>query len=182
MLPEAMLPEAMLTVMAGGGLLAVLAVLAAWDLRYGQLPDLLTLPLLLTGVALAAVVGSPVTLRDSLTGSAAGYLGLAGVAWGYRQWAQRPGLGGGDIKLLAAIGAWTGWSPLPEVVALAAATTLLVAVAQARWQGRTLSRAQALPFGPGLAAAGGMVWIDRLDSAHGLWPTLEPGALFFPGG
>jgi leader peptidase (prepilin peptidase)/N-methyltransferase len=130
----------------------------AWiDWRHMILPDVLTLPLIPFGLAVAATL-APETLWDTLAGAACGYLGLRAIAWTYHRLTGRDGLGRGDAKLLAAAGAWVGATGLPSVVAgaalagLAAAGMLLLA-------GQRLDRHTALPFGPFLAAATWLVWL-----------------------
>ena len=130
----------------------------AWiDWRHLILPDILTLPLIPIGLAVAGSL-SPEELWDPLLGVVCGYLGLWLLAWGYRRLRGRDGLGLGDAKLLAAAGAWDGATGLPSVlfgaaiVALAAAGIMMLA-------GRRLDRHTALPFGPFLAAASWLVWL-----------------------
>ena len=100
------------------GVAAALAVLLGWaawiDLKRMILPDWITLPLIPAGLALAWVQEQP--LLDRVIGAVAGYAVFAGIAWIYRRWRGRDGLGLGDAKLLAAAGAWTGWPSLPSVV------------------------------------------------------------------
>ncbi len=133
----------------------------AWiDARHFLLPDVLTLPLLLGGLAACAAL-SPWALQDHLVGAVAGYCGLRGVALAYRALRGREGIGAGDAKLLAACGAWLGWAALPDVLLLAALAGLAVAGAM-RLGGRAVGRATAVPFGPALAAA---CWAVRLWGA-----------------
>ena len=92
----------------------VLTLLAlAWiDAETGLLPDLLTLPLLWLGL-LANLNGVFVPLQDAVLGAVAGYLVLWSVYWGFLLCTGREGMGHGDFKLLAALGAWLGWRPCP---------------------------------------------------------------------
>ena len=140
------------------GIAGLLAALLGWwllalaliDLRSWRLPDPLTLPLLATGLAAAALGLLPGTdLVRSLAGAATGYLVLAGIGWAYRRLRGREGLGLGDAKLLAAAGAWLGVEPLPELVLAAALLGLGLAVVRA-WP---LRAETAVPFGPPLALA-----------------------------
>jgi leader peptidase (prepilin peptidase)/N-methyltransferase len=140
------------------------ALLGAWllalgwiDVRRWLLPDSLTLPLVAAGLA-AAVLWAAGDFVDRAAGAAAGYVGLRAVAWAYRRWRGREGLGGGDAKLLAAAGAWTGASGLPSVVFAAAVLALAAAGAMAL-MGHRLRRDSALPFGPFLALAAWFVWL-----------------------
>jgi leader peptidase (prepilin peptidase)/N-methyltransferase len=124
----------------------------AWiDACHLRLPDVLTLPLLLAGLAVTAWI-DPDAIAAHALGAAIGYLSLAGLAAAYRRLRGRDGLGTGDAKLLAAAGAWLGWQPLPWVVLLAAALGLAMA-GVSHLRGRRISRATALPFGPCLAIA-----------------------------
>lgn len=126
----------------------MLVALAFIDLETGFLPDALTIPL--AGLGLAAnAFGAFASRTDALLGAAAGFLAFWAIGAIYRQIRKRDGLGLGDAKLLAAIGAWTGWIYLPLVVLVAAAATLLVVLAR-----RGAKPDEAAPFGPGLCAAG----------------------------
>jgi leader peptidase (prepilin peptidase)/N-methyltransferase len=137
------------------GLGWVLLALARIDLAHGLLPDVLTLPLAVAGLAVAGLQ-DPARLPDAALGAAAGFAALALVGWAYRRWRGRDGLGLGDAKLLGAGGAWLGAAALPLTVCLAA-TAALVTVLAARVTGRRFEDAdQAIPFGPFLCLA---VWI-----------------------
>lgn len=125
-----------------------LITLAFIDLETGYLPDALTLPLAALGLGVNAF-GAFVPIVDALIGAAAGFLVFWAIGAVYRSMRKREGLGLGDAKLLAAIGAWTGWALLPIVIFVAAALTLAVAALRGR-----ASAEEALPFGPGLCAAG----------------------------
>jgi leader peptidase (prepilin peptidase)/N-methyltransferase len=127
------------------------------DLRSWLLPDILTLPLILAGLAVAAAL-YPDQLADRALGAALGYLTLAAVAASYRAIRGREGLGGGDAKLLAASGAWLGAAALPPVI-LCAALTALAAAACLRLTGIRLGFQSALPFGPFLALATWVLWL-----------------------
>jgi len=130
----------------------------AWiDVRCWLLPDSLTLPLIIAGLAAAAAF-DPEGLTDRAFGAAAGYLGLRMVALIYRALRGRDGLGGGDAKLLAAAGAWVGLRALPQVVLLAALAGLLAA-ACLRLSGIRLDAQSAIPFGPFLALAIWLLWL-----------------------
>lgn len=127
------------------------------DWRRLVLPDVLTLPLIALGLA-AAWWWARDELVDRAAGAALGYAGLWAVAWIYRHWRRREGLGLGDAKLLAASGAWVGASGLPSVLAGGAAAALFAAGAM-MLAGHRLDRHSALPFGPFLAAATWLVWL-----------------------
>ena len=127
------------------------------DWRHMILPDVLTLPLIVFGLAVAGVI-EPERLWDPLLGVVFGYAGLWVVAWVYRRLRGRDGLGLGDAKLLAASGAWVGVTGLPSVLA-GAALAALAAAGGMMLAGRRLDRYSALPFGPFLAAATWLVWL-----------------------
>jgi leader peptidase (prepilin peptidase)/N-methyltransferase len=134
-----------------------LLALALIDRTFFVLPDMLTMPLVPAGLAVAWFAGRP-SLVDDLIGAVGGYLVFTAIAWAYRRWRGRDGLGAGDAKLLAGLGAWVGASGLPSVVLLAA--LLALAVTFLAWRRRGLpSLADRVPFGPFLAAAGWIVWL-----------------------
>ena len=127
------------------------------DLQRWLLPDALTLPLVIAGLAAAAAL-DPEQLTDRALGAALGYLALRVIALLYRLLRGHEGLGHGDAKLLAASGAWVGTSALPQVV-LGAAVSALVAAACLRLAGVRLDARSALPFGPFLALATWLIWL-----------------------
>jgi leader peptidase (prepilin peptidase)/N-methyltransferase len=144
-------PEAWIDAGLGWTLIA----LAACDARARVLPDTLVLPLGVAGLALAWPGGA---LLDHGIGALAGFLAFAAVRWTYHRLRGREGLGLGDVKLMAAIGALVSWQGLPSVVTLAAAGGL-VALGLARAQGRPVDRRTEVPFGPFLAFATWLVWL-----------------------
>lgn len=136
-----------------------LVALAQLDVRALWLPDRLTLPLGVAGVAVAAAGLGP-SLTDSVIGAAVGYAALALIAFTYRAVRGRTGLGGGDPKLLGAIGAWLGWTMLPFVLLLASLAGLaMITVRKAR--GEAVARTDALAFGALLAVAAWPLWLVR---------------------
>lgn len=134
---------------------AMLLLLAGIDMRVSLLPDALTLPLMWLGL-LAAWAGLGISLHDAFAGVVSGFLFLAALAHGFRWLRGRQGIGGGDIKLLAALGAWIGWQDLAWV--LLTASSLGIAYAMLR-QRRLLPRG-AYPFGPSLALGGMAVFMQ----------------------
>ena len=132
-----------------------LIALAVIDLETGYLPDAITLPLLLAGLA-ANAAGFFALWHASLIGAAAGYLIFRLIGEVFIRLRGIEGLGQGDAKLLAAIGAWLGWQALAPTVFVASLLGL-AAVISMRFAGKQLSRDTAIPFGPALAAAGAVV-------------------------
>jgi leader peptidase (prepilin peptidase)/N-methyltransferase len=136
--------------LCGFGFSATLLALAFIDKRTQLLPDSLTLPLLWAGllVNLGSVFAPPDT---AIIGAAAGYLSLWIVYWLFKAITGKEGMGYGDFKLFAAIGAWLGWQWLPSILFVAALTGALAGLlAVLRKRMRT---DQPLPFGPFLATA-----------------------------
>jgi leader peptidase (prepilin peptidase)/N-methyltransferase len=128
---------------------AVLLLLAFIDFRTRLLPDALTLPLLWMGLAWAWTGAGP-GLHNAVAGAVAGYGGLWLLFWSIKACTGRDGIGYGDLKLLAALGAWLGWRPLVWVLLGAC----LVGILFAMWRQRSWRPAGAYPFGPFLAAGG----------------------------
>lgn len=131
--------------------LMVLLASALIDAETTLLPDQLTLPLLWLGLLAAAVFDATPTLFDAMAGAVTGYLSLWLVYWAFRLATRREGMGYGDFKLMAAIGAWLGWQTTPAVILLAAVLGLVYAIA--RILRRTATRGTPIPFGPFLAMA-----------------------------
>ena len=142
---------------ASCGLGWVLLALAAIDQREQLLPDVLTLPLIPAGLAVA-YVDDPAHLFDHAVGAIAGYAVFVLIELVYARVRGRAGLGRGDAKLLAAAGAWVAWIGLPHVV-LIAALTALIAAAAARLTGHSVGATTRLAFGPWLALGTWLVWL-----------------------
>jgi leader peptidase (prepilin peptidase)/N-methyltransferase len=140
---------------AWAGFGTVLLALALIDADTMLLPDNLTLPLLWAGLLLSAWGFISVNLHDSVWGAVAGYLSLWLVQAVFKLVTGKQGMGEGDFKLLAALGAWLGWLALPGVVLLASLLGVLGA-GWMRWRG-ALASGQPLPFGPCLAVAGACI-------------------------
>jgi leader peptidase (prepilin peptidase)/N-methyltransferase len=145
-----------------------LLALTLIDLDHKLLPDSLTLPLLWAGL-LVNVPGLFTTLSSSVLGAAAGYLALWSVYKLFKLVTGKEGMGYGDFKLLAAIGAWLGWQLLPVVILLSAVVGSIVGIALIVFGGR--SSQTAIPFGPYLAAAGfiALLWGERLVQLYQTW-------------
>ena len=116
-----------------------------------MLPDDLTFPLLWAGL-LVNINGTFVPLQDAVIGAAAGYLALWGVYWAFKLATGKEGMGYGDFKLLAALGAWLGWTMLPTIILLSSLVGAVVGIGLIVFAKR--GRDKPIPFGPYLAAAG----------------------------
>ncbi|WP_269531212.1 A24 family peptidase [Chitinimonas sp. BJYL2] len=149
----------------GWGMQVAGAMLFAWALiaLFGidadtyLLPDSITLPLLWLGL-LFNTAGTFVPLHDAVIGAAAGYLSLWLVYWAFKLTTGKEGMGYGDFKLLAAIGAWLGWQNLPIVILLSSVVGAVIGIVLTLLARRGWSKP--LPFGPYLATAGlaAMIW------------------------
>jgi leader peptidase (prepilin peptidase)/N-methyltransferase len=137
--------------LAACGLLWTLVALTFIDVDTQLLPDDITLPLLWAGL-LANLFGLFVPLSEAVVGALAGYLSLWTVYWAFKLIRGKEGMGYGDFKLLAALGAWLGWKVLPAIVLLSSVVGALVGIALI--VARRHDRAAPLPYGPYLAAAG----------------------------
>lgn len=147
------------TAWAWCGFSAALLTLAAIDWQTTLLPDDITLPLLWAGLLLAALGWNPgVSLSDAVWGAAAGYSALWLVYQAFKLATDKEGMGYGDFKLFAALGAWFGWQALVALILMASVAGAVVGLGL-RWRGR-LSADAHMPFGPFLAAAGfaGLLW------------------------
>lgn len=146
------------------------ALLFAWalialtfiDLDTFYLPDSITLPLIWAGL-LFNVGGTFTDLRSAVIGAAAGYIALWVVFWAFKFATGKEGMGYGDFKLLAAIGAWLGWKMLPLTIlasSLVGAVVGIVLIAFAKH-----ARERPIPFGPYLAVAGliAMFWGESIN-------------------
>jgi leader peptidase (prepilin peptidase)/N-methyltransferase len=150
------------------------------DLDHQLLPDDLTLPLLWLGLlfSLWGPAGGgaaiPVDLRSSVLGAIAGYVILRSVYHLFRMITGKEGMGFGDFKLFAALGAWLGWQMLLPIILIAATAGSLVGLARLTLPGR--QRGRPIAFGPFLAAAGWLMLMfgPRLVSGYfGLFAALE---------
>ncbi len=131
------------------------------DVRSRLLPDCYTCPLLWAGL-LWHCLSRTDFLNDAVFGAIAGYTSFAAVYWGYRLLRGREGLGYGDVKYLAALGAWHGWASLPALVFYAALFACCAVAFTLCRQGKLQVIKNPLPFGPFLAAAGFVVGYPTL--------------------
>jgi leader peptidase (prepilin peptidase)/N-methyltransferase len=129
----------------------MLIALTLIDYDTKTLPDDLTYPLLWLGL-LVNMNGTFVPLRDAVIGAMAGYLVLWAVYWLFKLVTGKEGMGYGDFKLLAALGAWLGWQMLPTIVILSSVVGAVVGIGLIVFARR--ARDNPIPFGPYLAAAG----------------------------
>lgn len=122
-----------------------LIALTGIDIDHQLLPDNITLPLMWAGLIAAVLIGAgegnslPVSPRDAIIGAASGYLSLWSVFHLFRLVTGKEGMGYGDFKLLAALGAWLGWKSLPVVILLAAATGAVLGILMIVLRGRDRS-------------------------------------------
>ena len=139
----------------------ILLALIVIDIRWQLLPDSLTLPLLWLGL-LVNLNGLFSPLGTAVIGAAAGYLSLWLLTHGYYLMTRRWGMGHGDFKLFAALGAWFGWQALPIIIIIAAVLGIVIG---GLWLLiRRHKASQPIPFGPFLAVAGWgvLLWQERL--------------------
>jgi len=139
------------TVLAWCAFVAVLLALSGIDWDTTLLPDSLTLPLLWAGLV-AAALGWTLPLPTAVWGAVFGYLSLWSVYWLFKLTTGKEGMGAGDFKLLAALGAWLGWQMLLPIVLGASLIGALVGIAMKL--GGALHEGRYVPFGPFLAGAG----------------------------
>ncbi|RJQ45753.1 MAG: prepilin peptidase [Gammaproteobacteria bacterium] len=135
------------------------------DLEHQLLPDSITLPLLWGGLLLS-ITGVFVDSRDAIIGAVAGYLALWAVYWLFKLATGKEGMGQGDFKLLAMLGAWLGWQALPVVILLSSLVGAVVGLSMVLFLGR--DKNIPIPFGPYLAAAGwlALIWGKELTDAY----------------
>ena len=131
-----------------------LITLAFIDLDTQLLPDDITLPLVWAGL-LVNLIGGFVPLRDAVIGAMAGYLLLWSIYWVFRLLTGKEGMGYGDFKLLAALGAWFGWQSIPAIMLMSSVVGAVVGISLMVF--RSHGRETPIPFGPYLAGAGLLV-------------------------
>ena len=131
---------------------AMLLAMALIDWDTTLLPDDLTLPLLWMGLVASASGVIEVPLFDSVVGAAAGYVSLWLVFWGFKLATGKDGMGYGDFKLFAALGAWFGWPALVPLILLSSIVGAVIGIGMK--MGRQLREGGYIPFGPFLVGAG----------------------------
>jgi leader peptidase (prepilin peptidase) / N-methyltransferase len=134
------------------GFSAAIVALAVIDWDTTLLPDDITLPLLWAGLIVAALRWGDVTLPQALWGAVAGYLSLWLVYQGFKLLTGKEGMGYGDFKLFAALGAWFGWNALIPIILMASVIGAVVGISMKLSSG--LREGGYVPFGPFLAGAG----------------------------
>ncbi len=136
------------------------------------IPDSTVYPLLWIGLLMSLFHPIPgaetlfISPRDAIVGAVAGYLSLWSVFWVFKIVTGKDGMGYGDFKLLAALGAWLGWQALPTIILLSAVVGAILNIGLIVFKGR--DRSQPIPFGPYLAGAGWitMLWGEQLKNAY----------------
>jgi leader peptidase (prepilin peptidase)/N-methyltransferase len=144
-----------------------LLTLTLIDYDHQLLPDDITIPLLWLGLLVNAIdLGFGVSLGDAVIGAIAGYLSLWTFYWVFKLATGKEGMGYGDFKLLAALGAWMGWQSLLPIVILSSLVGAVYGIAMILIAGR--DRSQPMPFGPYLAGAGFimLIWGPQLSAFY----------------
>ncbi len=143
----------------------LLIALTGIDLDTQLLPDSLTLPLLWLGLAVN-IQFTFVPLEQAVIGAMAGYLSLWSVYWLFKLVTGKEGMGYGDFKLLAALGAWLGWQALPQIILLSSIVGAVVGIALI--VSGKLGKGKPIPFGPYLAGAGliAMIWGKQINTLY----------------
>ena len=157
-----------------GALLLTWALIALTFIDVDQqlLPDSITLPLIWLGLFFN-LFGSFTTLQSAVIGALAGYLSLWLVFHAFRLATGKEGMGFGDFKLLAALGAWLGWQFLPVLIVLSSLVGAVVGISLIVLGQH--QRSQPIPFGPYLAAAGwlALVWGETINNSYLRWSGLS---------
>ncbi len=152
---------------AAGACLLIWALIALTFIDFDTqlLPDSITLPLLWSGL-LFNLFGTYTDLQSAVIGAIAGYLSLWSVYWGFKLVTGKEGMGYGDFKLLAALGAWLGWQILPLTILLSSLVGAVVGIGLIILAKR--GRNVPMPFGPYLAAAGllALFWGKELTQTY----------------
>ena len=161
-------PEAIMAI----GLTFALVAISLIDYDHQLIPDSIVIPLLWVGLGMSLFHGSVggtylfVSPVDSIIGAIAGYLSLWSVYKAFKLLTGKEGMGYGDFKLLAALGAWLGWQSLHLIILFSAVVGAVFGIAMIVFRGR--DRQLPIPFGPYLAAAGwvAMLWGEQIWNAY----------------
>ncbi len=167
--------SALVAVNFGATWLALALLLFVWalialtmiDFDHQLLPDDITLPLLWLGLAVNTQdLGTGVTTQEAVLGAVVGYLSLWSFYWVFKLATGKDGMGYGDFKLLAALGAWMGWQALLPIIILSSLVGATFGIASILLMGR--DRSAPMPFGPFLAGAGliMMIWCNQIYSFY----------------
>jgi leader peptidase (prepilin peptidase)/N-methyltransferase len=150
-----------------------LVALTMIDIDHQLLPDDITLPLMWLGLLLN-LFGTYVSISDAVLGAMLGYLSLWSVYWLFKLVTGKEGMGYGDFKLLAALGAWLGWQAIPMIILLSSVVGAIVGLGlmAATRRGKDVP----IPFGPYLAMAGwiALLWGDQLMAIYMGTMGLQP--------
>lgn len=143
-----------------------LIALAAIDIDTQLLPDDITLPLMWLGILFNMYSGGFTDLHSAVVGAVAGYLSLWSIYWIFKLVTGKEGMGYGDFKLLAAIGAWLGWSVLPLVILLSSLVGAVVGIGLII--AANLNKSVMIPFGPYLAGGAliALFWGQEITHAY----------------
>jgi leader peptidase (prepilin peptidase) / N-methyltransferase len=149
-----------------------LVPIAMIDADTQLIPDSIVLPLMWVGLGMclfAPMAGAEtlfIAPQDAIVGAMAGYLSLWSIYWLFKLVTGKEGMGYGDFKLLAALGAWLGWQQLPMIILMSAVVGAVVGISLMAF--RKHERSVPIPFGPFLAAAGWitMIWGDTIRTTY----------------
>jgi leader peptidase (prepilin peptidase)/N-methyltransferase len=153
-------------------LTVVLVVISMIDADTQLIPDSIVLPLMWLGLAMSLfhpMIGANTLFigpKDAIVGAMAGYLTLWSVFWLFKIVTGKDGMGYGDFKLLAALGAWLGWQQLPMIIMMSAVVGAVINITLILARGK--DRSIPIPFGPYLAAAGWitMIWGPSIKNSY----------------
>ena len=154
------------------GLSFALVAISLIDADHQIIPDSIVIPLLWVGLIMSLfhpLAGADtlfIAPQDAIVGAVAGYLSLWSVYQLFKLVTGKEGMGYGDFKLLAALGAWLGWQALPTIILMSAVVGAIIGIALIVFRGR--DRQIPIPFGPYLAAAGWitMLWGEAIKNAY----------------
>lgn len=151
-----------------------LIALTGIDFNHQLLPDIITLPLLWLGL-LANLSATFTTLSSAVIGAMLGYLSLWSIFWAFKLLTGKDGMGHGDFKLLAALGAWAGWQQVPAMILLSSVLGAVVGIIGVLVRGR--DRRAPIAFGPFLAVAGWLVLMAQAVTGTSVtadyWPLFN---------